>query len=291
MRVGVLLVCAAAWVTTLPEAEGTLSFATSLGGLAALKVLKYVGLTKLKENVLGSGQSEGVTDLLDSGYDQEQHHNTALYTGAGAPGPYYNPAHYTGAGAPGPYYNPAHYTGAGAPGPYYNPAHYTGAGAPGGYYIVPASYFDDHRIRVKRDTQEKVLIGSDEEEYFDMIGDLDEDGCVLRTVCELSAAPYNHLTPDEQLIMVAFSTATDAPTSEALRTHKGTYDRAAWLGKTSTGADQSCSTLYSSCPASAQQLMGVFSILEKTQRPRPPHQAAPDASQVSKEVQENVQVR
>ncbi|XP_069167560.1 uncharacterized protein [Procambarus clarkii] len=105
MRAVMLVVCAA--LVLLPETEGIL-------GLAALKVLKYKALAKLKQSVLGSKNSEGLPglgsplrDLADSGYN----------------------------------YRPS-----------YGPSHYTGGGPPA-FYIVPASYFDDHYRRGKRDTK------------------------------------------------------------------------------------------------------------------------------------------
>lgn len=40
--------------------------------------------------------------------------------------------------------------------------------------------------------------------YFDVIGGLDQSGCVMRTVCELAGAPTDTLTEDERSIMAAF---------------------------------------------------------------------------------------
>ncbi|XP_045621332.1 uncharacterized protein [Procambarus clarkii] len=234
MRAVMLVVCAV--VVLLPESEGTLD-------LAALKVLKLIGLAKLKKGVLGSKNSEGLPslgspfrDLADSGYDSR---------------------------------------------PSYGPSHYTGGGPPA-FYIVPASYFDDHYRRGKRDTKAslhqsvgpvpgtlEVASGSllqEEEEQFRVLREEDADGCVLRLVCELAAAPAHTLTHDEQLIMAVFSSSTDAPANTDLSNSRRAYDEAAWLGRRSTNPSQSCAAVYSTCPVSAKQLMKVFSTAELTQQ-------------------------
>lgn len=43
-----------------------------------------------------------------------------------------------------------------------------------------------------------------ETEYFEVIGGLDQSGCVLRAVCEVAGAPTYTLTEDERSIMEAF---------------------------------------------------------------------------------------
>ncbi|XP_069167586.1 uncharacterized protein [Procambarus clarkii] len=229
MRAVMLVVCAV--LVLLPESEGTL-------GLAALKVLKYKGLAKLKQSVLGSKNSEGLPglgsplrDLADSGYN----------------------------------YRPS-----------YGPSHYTGGG-PSAFYIVPASSFSDHYRRGKRDAKSvgpvpgilEVASGSllqEEEEQFRVLREEDADGCVLRLVCELAAAPAHTLTHDEQLIMAVFSSSTDAPANTDLSNSRRAYDEAARLGRRSTNPSQSCAAVYSTCPVSAKQLMKVFSTAELTQQ-------------------------
>lgn len=51
---------------------------------------------------------------------------------------------------------------------------------------------------------EGVVAVRGDKQYFEVIGGLDQDGCVMRAVCELAGAHTHTLTDDEKSIMAAF---------------------------------------------------------------------------------------
>ncbi|XP_071551575.1 uncharacterized protein [Panulirus ornatus] len=221
------LVAVCVAVLTLPWSEATL-------GLVALKLLKYAGLAKLK-GLSGGSLSGGQGGLVGLG-------------GLKDPDYYYLDNQY---GSP----------------------IYTGG--PPAFYIVPSSHFDDYRYRGRRDTEyasgssagtRAVPVVASEEQFFGMLGRLDEDRCVLRLVCELARAPIRTLTTDERVIMSIFSTPSFRTTTKGSTGSKGVYDSAYWLGKTTSNPAQTCPEVYSKCASSPRQLVEALSFEEQTEQ-------------------------
>ncbi|XP_063869683.1 uncharacterized protein LOC135105485 [Scylla paramamosain] len=240
-------------VVMTPLAQATLSLAVlpavaSVGGLAALKLLKYVGLSKLKNAVSNSGL-DAITDLDDSGNDY--YDRQPLFV---APPPTIV--------APSPSYF--------ASPPSYYPPSFTPLplSSPPAFYIVPASGF--HNFRTRRDVSrasgsgaeaEKVALKS-EREYFDMISGLDRDGCVLRAVCEVASEPVHTLTEDEKTIMAAFS-APYKPSRRGPTTWRDIYYQALWVGRTASDATTTCAKTYTRCPVPARELLKALQEQER----------------------------
>ncbi|XP_045107488.1 uncharacterized protein LOC123502376 [Portunus trituberculatus] len=244
-------------MTMTPLAQATLSLAVlpavaSVGGLAALKVLKYVGLSKLRKTITNSGLSS-ITDLDDSGndyYDQQPPIFVAPPPTIIAPSPTYY--------AQPPSYYPPSFT----PLP---------LSSPPAFYIVPASSLENFRTR--RDVSSisgsgtaagQVAVRS-EREYFDMISGLDRDGCVLRAVCEVASEPVHLLTEDEKAIMAAFSSPYK-PSRQGPTTWRDIYYQAVWVGKTANDAAITCAKTYTRCPLPARELLKTLHEEEEQQK-------------------------
>ncbi|XP_050724697.1 uncharacterized protein LOC127002679 [Eriocheir sinensis] len=230
-------------VLVTPQTQATkfalaaLPAVASVGGLAALKVLKYVGLSKLKEKVSNSGLGS-LVDLDDSGEDNYYRQQIPAY--APPPQSYYAP-HPLPLASPGP----------------------------AAFYIVPASSFGDYSYRGRRDVSgvsesgsEGVVAVRGDKQYFEVIGGLDQSGCVMRAVCELAGASTHTLTEDERSIMAAFS-PEDKQADRAPTSWRGKYYQAAWVGKTAEDAASTCAKVYGRCPVPAKQLLEAMQVEEK----------------------------
>ncbi|XP_042887789.1 uncharacterized protein LOC122263444 [Penaeus japonicus] len=258
MRAAALVLCLAAVVAPLASATlGLLKAGTAAaglplalpaaatlgGGLAAVKVLKLIGLKKLKKKFggfgggLGGGLGGGYGEVLDFGDSYGK-----------LPLPSFPPTPFHG-GAP--------------------PFH---GGAPP-FYIVPKQFFDG---RKKRDVQQAsgiditdvkpATLTVQEDDYFSVVFELDRDGCVQKLVCGLSGNVPEQLSADGKVIMSLFKTDS-APAYTTLGSPKGPYDYAAWIGRTSESPEFTCSQLYDQCATSPKELMERFEASEAIETP------------------------
>uniref|UniRef100_T1IRR4 Uncharacterized protein n=1 Tax=Strigamia maritima TaxID=126957 RepID=T1IRR4_STRMM len=93
--------------------------------------------------------------------------------------------------------------------------------------------------------------------YFHMINEVDHQRCALRLICELETMEEDKLEYDERLIKALFGAKPKNISYQELKTPKGAYEYAAYLGST-TQSRQACSTIYSKCPYATEQMMSAL---------------------------------
>ncbi|XP_064084087.1 uncharacterized protein LOC135199885 [Macrobrachium nipponense] len=132
---------------------------------------------------------------------------------------------------------------------------------PPSFYIVPSDYFDRRRGKREAQGEERPAETVKEVDYFNVTATLDTDGCAQRLVCELAQKPRDELKEDERAIMFSFSTEV-APAPSTIRSSKGVFDYAAWLGRNSAHNSKACETFYKQCQSNSQEIMEAFRLIE-----------------------------
>nr|XP_027226648.1 uncharacterized protein LOC113818663 [Penaeus vannamei] len=239
MRAAALVLCLVAVTAPLASATfgllkaGTaaaglplaLPAATLGGGLAAVKVLKLLGLKKLKKKFGGLGGGYGGEGLnFGDSFGK-------LPLPSFAPTPFH--------GGPPPFYI--------VPGSYFD-------GGRKKRDVQQASSFDVTEVK-------PATLTVQEDDYFSFVFEADRDGCVQKLVCGLSGNAPEQLSEDGEVIMSLFRSES-APAYTTLGNPKGPFDYAAWIGRTSQSPDFTCSQVYDQCDMSPQQLMERFEASE-----------------------------
>ncbi|XP_037080796.1 uncharacterized protein LOC119101635 [Pollicipes pollicipes] len=109
--------------------------------------------------------------------------------------------------------------------------------------------------RGKRSVQDSAK----EETIFNLVSSSDSYGCALKLVCLLEAKPEEQLTADDQFILTIFGREPEAPTVEALKSARGAYDYAAFMGS-KFGAD-ACQKLFHTCSFEYEDMIAYVAQL------------------------------
>ncbi|KAF0303053.1 hypothetical protein FJT64_002914 [Amphibalanus amphitrite] len=108
-------------------------------------------------------------------------------------------------------------------------------------------------LAASRRGKRSVEDGLKEDAVFNLVAASDAFGCAMKLVCLLEAKPDEGLTEDDTFILNIFGRDPQAPSIEKMKTPRGAYDYAAFMGKR-FGAD-SCEELFHTCEASYQTMI------------------------------------
>jgi len=103
--------------------------------------------------------------------------------------------------------------------------------------------------RGKRSTQDLVK----EDAVFNLVSASDAYGCALKLVCLLEGKEEKDLTEDDSFILSIFGQQPEAPSIDKMRTARGAYDYAAFMGD--KFGQEACDSLFHTCEADYETMI------------------------------------
>ncbi|XP_043246960.1 uncharacterized protein LOC122394266 [Amphibalanus amphitrite] len=114
-------------------------------------------------------------------------------------------------------------------------------------------------IALSRRGKRSVENALKEDAIFNLVASSDAYGCAMKLVCMLEAKDDESLSDDDKFILTIFGRAPEAPSIDKMKSARGAYDYAAFMGH-KFGVD-ACEELFHTCEATYETMIAYVAKL------------------------------